>query len=144
MIKSVKSYVLDSYALLSYLQKEEGSEEVRNLLIKTRKGEAKLFISAINVGEVVYITERSSGLPAVHAVLTLLQELPLEIVDADMEAVLQAAPFKASLPVAYADCFALSLARKVGGPVITGDPEFQKAEKQVSIHWLPRKASLKN
>jgi len=140
----MKSYVLDSYAILSYLQKEAGAEEVRSLFLKARSGETKLFLSAVNLGEVVYITERSSGLPAVHAVLSLIQDLPLQIVDADVEIVLQAAHFKASLPIAYADCFALSLAEKVSGSVVTGDPEFKKAEKQVPIHWLPRKSVTKN
>jgi len=57
---------------------------------------------------------------------------------------MQAAHYKASLPIAYADCFVLSLAKKVGGTVVTGDPEFQKAENQVPARWLPRKAPLKN
>lgn len=29
--------------------------------------------------------------------------------------------------------------RLVGGAVVTGDPEFEKAEKLVPVFWLPRK-----
>jgi len=33
----------------------------------------------------------------------------------------------------FADCYALALARHVGGIVVTGDPEFKKTEGLVSI-----------
>lgn len=135
----MKNYVLDSYAILAYLQKEEGAEKVRSLLSEAGEDKVKLFLSVVNLGEVVYITERAAGLPAVHKFLALLQELPVEVVGVDLEVALEAAHFKASLPIAYADCFALALAKKVGGCVVTGDPEFEKTEKRVPIRWLPRK-----
>lgn len=140
----MKNFVLDSYAVLAYLQEERGAEEVRSLFTKARSGEVGLFLSVVNLGEVAYITERSAGLTKVHSVLTILQELPLNIVNIDQEMALRTAHLKATIPISYADCFALALAEHVGGCVVTGDPEFEKAEKQVQVYWLPRKEVLKN
>jgi len=140
----VKNLVLDSFAVLAYLQEEKGAAEVRSMLTKAKSGEVGLFLSAVNLGEIAYITERSAGLTKVHSVLTVLQALPLNIVDVNQEIALRAAHFKATFPIAYADCFALALADHLGGCVVTGDPEFEKAEKQVQVYWLPRKEASKN
>lgn len=139
----MKSYVLDSYAVLAYLQGEEGAEELRFLFSEAGKNKVKLFLSVVNLGEAVYIIERAAGLPAVHKFLALLHELPVEVVGVDLEMALEAAHFKASLPIAYADCFALALAKITNSRVVTGDPEFKKAERLAPVHWLPQKAPRK-
>jgi predicted nucleic acid-binding protein len=48
----------------------------------------------------------------------------------------RASKLKAKYPVAYADCFAASLAIAKDATVITGDPEFVKMEKEVKIEWI--------
>lgn len=62
-------------------------------------------------------------------------ELPITIADIRLELTLIAARFKAMLPIAYADCFALALAQEHGAPVLTGDPEFRRAEHLVKVEW---------
>ena len=61
----------------------------------------------------------------------------LEITEADKKLTLEAARLKARYPIAYADCFALALAKLKKAELITGDPEFKKAAKEkVEIQWL--------
>ena len=50
-----------------------------------------------------------------------------------------AAVLKSKYPVAYGDCFAAALGIQRKCKVITGDPEFEKLEKEVGIIWLKSK-----
>jgi len=65
--------------------------------------------------------------------------LPIEIVGVDRELALGAAEIKAGYAESYADCFALALAKRVGGMVATGDPEIKKTADVVPVYWLPGK-----
>ena len=123
MVK-LKGYVLDSYALLAFLEGETGGELVKGLLETARAVNHSLFMCSVNLGEVLYIVERERGLPAAQETLAYIKELPLEIIDAGQPLVLAAAHLKARTPIAYADCFAAALAISQEAILVTGDPEF--------------------
>jgi predicted nucleic acid-binding protein len=58
-------------------------------------------------------------------------------VDADdLELVRQAAAFKATWKMSYADCFAAALAKIKNAELVTGDREFKQLARDVKIHWL--------
>jgi len=38
--------------------------------------------------------------------------------------------------MSYADCFAVATALRFNAAILTGDPEFKKIEKTVSVEWL--------
>jgi predicted nucleic acid-binding protein len=44
--------------------------------------------------------------------------------------------FKATKRMAYADCFAVALARLKKAELYTEDPEFKGVEKDVKVVWL--------
>jgi ribonuclease VapC len=131
-------FVLDSYALVAFLEGEQGQEEVERLLKRASEGRCQLLMSVVNLGEVVYITQRERGLTRAHEVLARVDEMPIRIVDADRRHALAAAHIKAQHPVAYADCFAASLSQLEGAVLVTGDPEFRQLEAAlaVPITWL--------
>jgi ribonuclease VapC len=131
-----KTYVLDSYALLAYLQAEPGSEKVRELLRRARAGEISAVMSTINLGEVLYTVARRLGDNAAAETLDDTLRLPVELADATMDRVLAVAQIKARHAVSYADCFAVSLAKELEASVVTGDPEFRKVETLVPLVWL--------
>ena len=135
---STAAYVLDSYAIMAYLEAEHGSKRICSLLEAAINGDCRLFMCIINLGEVVYIVERKRGLPKVQEVLARIEELPIEIVDADRKLTLATAHIKKDCPVAYADCFAAALAQSRNAVLITGDPEFRKIEAScnITIEWL--------
>lgn len=137
----MKKFVLDSYALLAYFGDEPGREEVEELLNSALRGKAELFLSVINLGEVIYIIERERGLSKAHEVLARIEELPIAIIEVDRKLALEAAHYKALYPIAYADCFALALAQLKGATLVTGDPEFEqvKPEHCPPILWLRQK-----
>ncbi len=124
--------------MLAFLEGEAGAKRVQNVLKAARQKKAAIAFSAINLGEVVYITERERGLAAAQNVLAVIEQLSLEILPATQARILNAAHIKARFRVAYADAFAIAAAQELQGIVLTGDPEFTEVEKIIQVEWLPR------
>lgn len=129
-------YVMDSFALLAHFEDEPGGERVREILKKGKEGSAKVYLSIINWGEVYYQTYRRRGARKAEEIELVMDQLPLHISPADREITAKASRLKAKYPVAYADCFAAGLAQQKSAKVVTGDPEFEKLEKEVAIEWI--------
>jgi len=129
--------VLDSFALLAYFQDEAAADEVEALLLAAREGRTRLAISVINLGEVFYRTMRQFGIRRAEEVLGRLEEYEIDVVDVDRRLALSAARIKGAHGLGYADCFVAALARRLGGRVVTGDPDFRRVEGMVPVEWLP-------
>lgn len=133
----MKRYVFDSFALIAFFAGEPEGEKVKEVLRECLQGKAQGFLSVINWGEIFYIIARKRGQEMAQEVLEKLEDYPLEIIEADRKLTLEAAKLKAKYPIAYADCFALALAKLKRAELITGDPEFKKAAREkVIIRWL--------
>jgi len=128
-------FVLDSYALLAYFQDEEGADKVQTVLEMGSEGKAHLFLCVVNLGEVLYVVERERGVSRAHEILARIEEMPIEIVDVDRKMTLEAAHLKARYPIAYADCFALALARIQGASLVTGFRTIKPEDSQ-PVLWL--------
>jgi ribonuclease VapC len=135
---SPREVVLDTFAVLAYLQNEAGAGRVSTLLEEARRNHIRCRFSAINVGEVMYNVERRFGEERARQLLAAVTQLPLVIEDVTWERILAAAHLKARHAVSYADSFAVALAQEFGATVVTGDPEFRAVETMVNVEWLPR------
>ena len=133
-----QSFVLDSHALIAFLEGEVGSKIVEALLEQALENGCALYMSIVNLGEVIYITERERGLAKAQQVLARIDELPIIVVDADRRCALAAAHIKAHWPIAYADCYAAALCQVTDAVLVTGDPEFVPLEAAgvVKINWI--------
>lgn len=129
-------YILDSYALLAYLSGESGQSRIKDALTQAQDGKCRLLLCMINFGEVLYMTERRRGFSAAQNVQALIENLPIDLVDATRNLVLDAAHIKASHVLSYADAFVVALAQRESGTILTGDPEFQTVEDLATIEWL--------
>jgi len=126
---------------MAYFENEPGAERVEQILQDVKEGKARAFISIINLGEVVYNTERKHGLNKAQDTLALIQEMPVEVLPADDQTVFAAAHIKANHPISYADAFVIVAAQKLDGIVMTGDPEFRDVTELAKIEWLKRRKS---
>ena len=54
----------------------------------------------------------------------------------DLTLARQAALFKATHKMAYADCFAAALAKERKAELVTGNPQFKALEKEIKVQWL--------
>ena len=128
--------LLDSFAVLAWLQDETGAETVEGFLLAARREHAPLLITVINLGEVYYRVARQHGHPFAQGVIRQLKALPLELCPCDEDLALRAARIKADFPIAYADAIATAAAQRQEATLVTGDPEFRKVEHLVTIEWL--------
>ncbi len=131
-----KKYILDSYAILAWIQEEKGVQFVEDLLYSARENKIELFLNIINLGEIFYRCARILGIPPAQSILDNIRLLPLKIIPCPNDLVLEAAEIKAQYPIAYADAFVLASAIRENALIITGDPEFKEVEHLVEIHWL--------
>ena len=126
--------VLDSYALLAYLKKEDKYGRIKGLLSSK---DTVLFMNEINLGECFYILARERSIDkAEYFIQTVLPNLPITKISNTFQDIIEAAKIKAKHPLSYADCFAIQTSLKENAPIITGEPEFKKADKLVKIEWL--------
>jgi predicted nucleic acid-binding protein len=130
------SFLFDSFALLVYLQDEPGASRIEKLLEDAGKEKCRVFMSLINVGELLYITERRGGIVKAQDALALIRQLPIEIVPVEEQLVFATAHIKANYPLSYADAFVVAVAMEKSASIITGDPEFQSVEALITIEWL--------
>ena len=132
--------VLDSFALLAYLNKEDGFEKVRKVLAKAQESGDCVLMNEINVGETFYVLYRERGPEKAEYFLdTILAGLPVEMVGNSLENVIDAARIKAQYPLSFADCFAAATAQREKTALVTGDPEFSNIEHIVKIDWISKK-----
>jgi len=138
-LQGPNSFVLDSYALIGYLENESFSGQIQHVLTQAKSGASRLYIHAIHIGEVYYITLREQGQSLADLAYSRIKALPIKLIDRiDEELLLAAASLKARYPISYADSFAAALAMIKSCPLLTGDSEFKSLEKQgiISIKWL--------
>jgi len=132
----VNNLLFDSFALFRFFYREPGAEKVKSLLEESLKaGQARL-INAINVGELIYITQRRFGEQAKLQMLMHLQSLEINILPCPNDLIFRAAELKARYPISYADAFALASAMEHGADLVTGDPEFRQVEHLVKVIWI--------
>lgn len=128
--------VLDSWALLCYLEQEPGFEKMIDLFEKAVESSKPLLMCIVNWGEVHYQVLRRFGDQKAQEIEQLIQTLPITLVEANKELTREAARIKATRRMAYADCFAVALARLRKAELYTGDPEFKVVEKDIKVVWL--------
>lgn len=128
--------VLDSYAILAYLENETGGEIVENVLEKADNGKSKLWLTLVNWGEIYYSMYRSKGKQNAVKCTEIIDQLPINLVEINRNLAEKSAILKAKYPIAYGDCFAAALAQIENCPILTGDPEFKLLTKEIKVSWL--------
>lgn len=128
--------LLDSFALLAFLNREDGFEKVRSLLKAAERSRGSVLMNEINVGEVYYVTAKHRAVERAEEFLRRLETLPIQLVSNGLSDVLEAARIKARFPISYADAFAVATAIRRRAVIVTGDREFAQVEHLVKIAWL--------
>ena len=129
--------LLDSYALLAYLNKEKNFQKIKKVLSEAQSSGCPLLMNEINIGETYYILYRKRSREKAEFFLdTVLPGLSITVLSNSFEDIMAAARIKAEYPLSFADCFAAATARRENAIVLTGDPEFKKIAHMVTIDWL--------
>jgi len=133
-----KTYVLDASALLSLLMNASGANRVDQLLREAFRLKSPLAISAVNWGEVFYLSWQRHGEQTARQTIADLLRLPIRVVSVDPPQVLKAGELKAVHKIPYVDCFAAALALQQNATLVTSDRDFEKLGRHFPILWIGR------
>jgi predicted nucleic acid-binding protein len=136
MAKKAKALVLDTWAVIAYLEDEPSAQQIADLIATAHEEETPVYMSVVNVGEVWYTIAREISEGDANGSIKELRDLRIQFVDADWELTQEAARFKSQHKMSYADCYAAALAKSFKADLVTGDGEFKTVENQVKIQWV--------
>jgi predicted nucleic acid-binding protein len=132
----LKTRVLDSWPIVEWIKgRQPATEIVKGLFAEAEAGTARLFMSAINVGEVYYYVRKYHSETLAESWRDLSATVPATIEVPTADEIWDAALLKGQYPIAYADAFAASLAQKYRCPLVTGDPEFRSIP-DLQLEWI--------
>ncbi len=134
----MKTRVLDSWPVLEWMNgRQPATSAVDSLLNESLAGTARLFMSAINAGEVYYFLRKTHSEKIAESWRELSGTVPATIEVPTANEIWDAALLKGQYPIAYADAFAAALAQKYHCPLVTGDPEF-RVIAGLELDWIDR------
>ena len=129
----MKTHVLDACALMTFFEDRAGAEKVEELLTQAAEARHPLLMSVVNWGEVYYSIWRARGEKAAADKLQEIAQLPIQVVDVDMELTRVAARLKAEHNLPYADCFAAALAQARKAALVTSNIDFERVGSLVRL-----------
>ncbi len=132
----MKTYVLDASALMTFFEDRPGADKVEELLAKAAELKRPLLMAVVNWGEVYYAVWRARGEKAATTKLQEIAQLPIQVVDVDIELTKLAAGLKAQHNLPYADCFAAALAVGRKAALVTSDKDFERVGSAVKPIWV--------
>ena len=138
--KNIKPYILDTSALLTYIEDEDGSDEVEKLLVKAENGEVEIYIAFISITEVFYITLQEKDETEAMQRIKLIQSLAVKFVESYEDLNLAAGRFKSTNRISLADSYIAALCHEYEGTLVHKDPEFEKMSSSLKEHRLPYKS----
>ena len=134
----MKTRVLDSWAILEWISgRQPGADIVAKLLSEAEDGRTRLFLSAINAGEVYYFLRRQHSEALALAWRESCGTLPVTAAVATADEIWNAAELNGRFPIGFAGAFAAALAQRYHCPLVTGDPEFGSVES-LELDWIGR------
>lgn len=136
----MKTRVLDTWPILEWMNgRQPATDAVERLFDESLAGSARLFMSAINAGEVYYFLRKTHSERVAEFWRKLSATVPARVEVPTADEIWEAALLKGQYPIAYADAFAAALAQKYRCPLVTGDREFQSIPN-LELDWLARPA----
>ena len=120
------AFVLDTSAVLTILNREDGLDTVLVLLDRAKDLQDVLYLPFMALMELEYLLLRSLSPEETMAVLALVRAWPVQVLESSEEWRHQAAMTKSQTPLSVADAWIASLALLHHAQLIHKDPEFEQ------------------
>jgi predicted nucleic acid-binding protein len=134
-----ETYVLDTSAVFSFSENEEGCEIVEKILKKGKKAECQIFLSFISLTEIYYISWQEKSEAIAKELVILVKSLPLQIVNSNERIALCAGSIKANHRLSLADSIIAATAIEKRAILVHKDPELEAISNYVKTLELPFK-----
>lgn len=130
------SFVLDTSALMTFIEKEEGAERVKEVLLKN-----SITLHWLSILETVYIAQRELGEEEALTRYALLKKLNAKIIwDADESLLLNAARIKSIHSLSLAGSVIAAVAHQHKATLLHKDPEYEPLQDVIEMEVLPYKS----
>ena len=127
--------MLDTSALMAFIEREEGSERVRDILLSK-----SIIIPWLSLLEIVYISQCELGEEEALTRYALLKKLDAKIIwDADEALLLNAARIKSTHSLSLADSVIAAITTQHNAILLHKDPEYNQLQGVVDMEILPYK-----
>ena len=136
------AYLLDSSAILTLLEGEEGTEEVKSILMQAEEGKVKVYLPFMVMMEVIYKVWQKEGKEEAEETAAILKGLKTEDVFLNESLIWLAAEIKANYKLSVADAWIVASSISKKARLIHKDPEFEQVEAKVSLLGLPYKSKV--
>jgi predicted nucleic acid-binding protein len=135
------SYLLDTSAIFTFTDDEEGAEEFHRLLERARQGKANLFVSSMSIMEAYYVTFQERGEADADRIVLLVRSLPLTELAVSDDVILLAGSFKGRYQISVADAWIAATAKYHDLTLVHKDPAFEPLKAELDLIELPYKSS---
>jgi predicted nucleic acid-binding protein len=129
------SYVLDTSALLTFWNDEEGADTVERIL----RSDAHVSVSYMSYMEGRYRIWKNTGKEESEEFSQYLNLLPLERIDVTDLIFEKAIEIKATNSLSVCDSWIIGTAIVIGSVLVHKDPEFEQFKTLVKLETLPYK-----
>jgi predicted nucleic acid-binding protein len=130
------SFVLDSSAILAYIEDELGADVLQTIF----DGKEEVFLPWPVLMEVYYMSMREKGKQEAETRFALLKHSSLQILwEVDEPLLLSAATIKANHKMSFADAMIASYAIQNNAILVHKDPEYESLANQIELKSLPYK-----
>ncbi len=134
------TYVLDSSAVLRYLDGEAGADRVSEIIKGHLAGGCEAVISSVHWGEIAGQVCKRRGRAALDMVLSRLAAFGIPVAPVDADRAVRAALIRLKTTIPYVDAFGVELAADSRERVfVTADFDFKVASREVKTEFLPAK-----
>jgi predicted nucleic acid-binding protein len=132
-------YVLDTSAILTFTDQEEGADAVERLLKAAQAEECRLEVCAISLMELYYTALRAKGEDGAAQLVALVKAWPVTWVYPDEKTLLQAGRLKAFHRLSVADALIAAVARLHRATLVHKDAELEALAPNIPLLGLPFK-----
>jgi ribonuclease VapC len=129
----MKKFVLDTSALFSLVEDEEGKDRVAQILQKE-----EFILPFVTLLEIHYITQQEQGLPEADRRYAVLRQTNV-LWSFDEPTLLTAARLKANNHISLADCMIAAVAIQNNAILVHKDPEYESLRTELEMEALPYK-----
>ncbi len=124
----MKKYLLDTSALLTLRDDENGADLIAELLYKSQSGECKCFVCFLSLMEILYRVWKDENELAGRLAYEQCQALPIEWIHESRELLEEAAKIKATNKLSVVDAWIAGSALQECAVLVHKDPEFLSVE----------------
>jgi predicted nucleic acid-binding protein len=132
--------LLDTSAILSFIEDEAGADFVEGKLEQASSGKCSIAASFVSITEILYTTIQVSGKRRADELVAIIKSWPIRFVYADEALCLAAGEIKAAFAVSLADAFVAATAQSLSALLIHKDREFESMGDAIKMKALPYRA----